>query len=72
MLFHEFMQMGSPAAFALVGLAFSVCGVAIVVVVNQQIERNALRKHEIEHIQQASMAKQIEHKGSKARDVDSM
>lgn len=62
MMFQEFMQMGAPAAFAIVGFAFAVSGMVVAVVIRGQIERNARRAYEIARIQQASMAKQIEHK----------
>lgn len=61
-MFQEFMQMSAPAAFAIVGFVFACSGTVVAIVIRGQVERNARRKYEIERIQQASMAKQIEHK----------
>lgn len=63
MMFQQFMQMGTPAALAIIGFMFSIGGMFIAVVARGQVERNARRKYELDRIQQAAMAKQIEHKG---------
>lgn len=62
MMFQEFMQMGAPAAIALVGIAFAISGTLVAVMIRNQTEQNSKRNFEIKRIQQASMAKQIDHK----------
>lgn len=61
MMFEQFMQMGGPAAFAIVGTFFAVGGVFITIVVRNQIEREARRVFELRRIEASERAKLIEH-----------
>jgi Na+/glutamate symporter len=61
-MFQEFMQMGVPAAFAIVGLAGATAAVIISGVVRGQIERAGVRKYELDRMAAANQSKMIEHK----------
>lgn len=61
MLFHEFMQMGTPAAIALVGFSFSIGGIVIATIIRNQAERSAARKFELDRIECSARNKMVEH-----------
>jgi len=67
-MFHDFMQMGGPAAFAIFTLGAGPAVVLIVLIVNRTIQRGQQLKQELDLQQQAYNAKQITEKALTRRD----
>lgn len=61
-MFQQFMQMGTPAAIALVGMSFAFGGVAVSLVIRGQAECSARRKYELDRITVSANSKLVEHK----------
>lgn len=59
-MWHEFMQMGAPAGFVLAAVCVCLALVCIATQLNHQWRRESDQKHELERIEQAAKARQIE------------
>jgi len=69
-MFHEFMQMGSPAAFAIMAICAGPAVILIVAIVNRTVQRGQQLDHSLKLQQAADMAKQITMQKQTARRVD--
>lgn len=64
-MFQQFMQMGTPAAVALVGMSFAFVGLVVANMIRSTAEREDGRKFELSRLEAAKHARTIEHKGTR-------